>query len=99
MYYVYVIKINDKVRYIGITNNVKKREYQHNYECFNVKKDKILYNNIRKYNLLNKICLEIIEEFKSKSNAELYEAFLILRDYFSSEKTLWQVAPKKIKYY
>lgn len=97
MYYVYYILLDGKVRYVGITNNIKKREYQHNYDCWVKQTEKKLYNQLRKQPKTS-MTLNIFKRFNQKSEAELYEAYIILKDYFGP-KELWQTAPKKIRYY
>ena len=96
MWFIYCIIIEDKMRYIGITNNIKKREYQHNYDCYKQRRSKDLYNNVRPLNI--KLELNVLKIFNNKVDAERYEAYLILKDFFT-QKSLWQAAPKKIKYY
>ena len=97
MYFVYYIMIDSKIRYVGITNDLKKRQYQHNYECFVKQTDKKLYKMVR-LNPKKDITLNVYKRFNTKSEAELYEAYIILKDYFSA-KELWQALPKKIRYY
>jgi predicted GIY-YIG superfamily endonuclease len=97
MYFVYYILNEGIVRYVGITNDIKKREYQHNYECFVKQKDKTLYNLLRKQPKQS-INLNLYKRFNKKSDAELYEAYIILKDYFGA-KELWQAPPKNIRYY
>lgn len=90
MIYLYQIIINNKTRYIGRTNDLKKREYQHNY-LLKKGKDKLLYNNIRLENIKS-ISLQSISEFKNITEAKRYECYLILKDYFT-DKELWQRVP------
>lgn len=97
MNWVYSIEVKGVVRYIGITNNLKRRQTQHNY-LFNKGEQKELYSNLRIVNPDEKIILTPIYEFSSLVDAERYECFLILKDYFG-DKNLWQSIPKKIKYY
>lgn len=92
MYFVYQIKVLDKIRYIGYTENLIKREKQHNYLCFKRDKKKELYDNIKKTNQV-KINLEVIKSFNNKVEAKRYECLLILEDYFTN-KELWQQVPK-----
>lgn len=89
-YFIYQIIINNKIRYIGRTNNLKTREYQHNY-LLKKGKDKLLYNNIRLENIKT-INLQSILEFKNITEAKRYECYLILKDYFTN-KELWQKVP------
>ena len=97
MYIVYQIRIDGVVRYIGSTNNLKRRQTQHNY-LFKKGDMKKLYQNIRLYGRDNNIVLE--ERFKSdnKTEAMRYEAFLILKDYFD-DRSYWQTPPTNFKYH
>jgi predicted GIY-YIG superfamily endonuclease len=92
MEYVYQITIDGVVRYIGRTNDIRRRQNEHNRHFRNdVVKE--LYNNIR---LLHKeyiITLEPIKTFKRKTDTKRYECLLILQDYFGS-KILWQKCPR-----
>lgn len=88
--YLYQIIINGVIRYYGRTNNLKTREYQHNYH-YKKGKDKELYNNLRLENA-NYIYLECISEFKNITESKRYECYLILKDYFTN-KELWQKVP------
>lgn len=89
-YTVYKIEIDNIVRYIGHTNNLKRRQTQHNYLLKKgVKKD--LYDNISDKS--TKITLIPMREFKSKVDAKRYECLFILTDYFTQKK-LWQKLPK-----
>ena len=92
MYFVYQIKVLDKIRYIGYTENLIKREKQHNYLCFKRDNKKELYDNIKKTNQV-KINLQVIKSFNNKVEAKRYECLLILEDYFTN-KELWQQVPK-----
>lgn len=97
MNWVYSIEVKGVVRYIGITNNLKRRQTQHNY-LFKKGEEKELYSNIRLINEDEKIVLKPIYEFSSLLDAERYECFLILKDYFS-DKQLWQSPPSQVKYH
>lgn len=97
MYIVYEIKIDNVVRYIGSTNNLKRRQTQHNY-LFKKGDKKYLYENMR---LLSKDTnIVLTERFSSDNKIEVmrYEAFLILKDYFDDKK-LWQTPPTNFKYH
>jgi len=96
-HFVYIIIISGVVRYIGITKDVKARQKQHN-NLFRTDVNKILYKNIRLYSDENKIVLKPIKSFFSKKDAEKYEAYLILKDYFT-HKQLWQEPPSTIYYH
>lgn len=99
MNYVYVIKIEGVVRYIGITNNIKTRQSQHRRDLKNFNgKGKYLYKMIRESGLELNIELEVIYEFKNRGDAARMECFLILKDYFG-DKELYQSYPISIKYF
>lgn len=95
-YIVYKIVINDIVRYIGHTNNIPRREKEHNYS-FKKGFKKDLYNFIRAESTITNfdgyiITLIPIKEFKKKVDAKRYEMYLILDDYFN-QKILKQKVP------
>jgi len=93
-YIVYKILIDKKTRYIGHTNDLLRREKQHNYLCFRTKNKKILYNKIKTlYPEYGDLSLIEIKGFNTKIEAKRYECFLILTDYFG-DKELWQQIPK-----
>ena len=97
MYSVYEIKIDDVVRYIGITNNLKRRQKEHN-KSFRVDPKKFLYKKIKEYHQEIDLSLEPIYEYENKLEASRMEAKLILDDYFG-EKKLWQAPPFSFKYF
>ena len=90
IYTVYKIEVDGITRYIGHTNNLKRRQTQHNY-LFRKGKSKDLYDNItdRDY----KFKLIPLREFKSKVEAKRWECLLILTDHFG-DKLLWQKPPQ-----
>ena len=90
---VYMIKVNGIVRYIGRTNDLVRREAQHNYLCFKKLTKKQLYKEIRKYETLTTIKLQKVKSFQSKVDAKRWECYLILNDYFG-KKQLWQTVPR-----
>lgn len=92
MYYVYQIKIKNAVRYIGMTNDLHRRELEHNNHCFKKDVEKVLYNKIRDTTNLTEIKLEVIKTFKTRTEAKRWECLLILIDHFKSKK-LWQKVP------
>lgn len=98
MHHVYKIEINGIIRYIGYTTDVIKREKQHK-TAFKSNLKKLLYKNIYHYHPEYEISLELIKTYKTKTDAIRYEALLILQDYFSPNPTLWQSAPRAIKYF
>jgi hypothetical protein len=95
--WVYIIKVNNIVRYIGVSNNPKRRFKQH-LRDFN-KKDKYLYKMMRESGLDESYMqFEIISEEMPVLDARRLEAKLILDDYFS-DKMLWQSSPFSFKYF
>jgi predicted GIY-YIG superfamily endonuclease len=93
MFWIYRIDIDKKTRYIGYTEDIDRREKQHNYLCFSAGKNKELYNNIKKLSKTKTITLTPIKTFRTKVEAKRYECFLILNDYFT-KKELWQRVPR-----
>lgn len=91
MFYVYQIKIKNTIRYIGMTNDLHRRELEHNNQCFRKDVEKLLYINIRKTNI-KKIELEIVKTFKTRTEAKRYECLLILLNHFKANN-LWQKVP------
>jgi predicted GIY-YIG superfamily endonuclease len=92
MYVVYRIEIEGITRYIGLTNDITRREKQHNYLCFKAGKKKALYDEVRKVSLA-KIELIIVKTFTSKVEAKRFECLLILTDHFNKAE-LWQKVPR-----
>jgi predicted GIY-YIG superfamily endonuclease len=89
-YTVYKIEIDGIIRYIGHTNNIKRRQTQHNY-LFKKGKKKELYDNITDKSI--RLVLTPLREFKSKVEAKRWECLLVLQDHFS-DKSLWQKPPQ-----
>lgn len=82
MYIVYQITFNDEIIYIGRTNNIKRRQSEHNTRLKSgYKKD--VYTFLKEKGISN-ISLQPIKEFKTAVDAKRYEMLLILQDYFSS---------------
>lgn len=79
-YIVYGIYHDNKCRYVGLTNNLKRRTYQHNY-LLNKGKDKMIYNYLREEGV-DMIVLKPLWEYKTKVEAKRKEMFLILADHF-----------------
>lgn len=92
MFWVYQIEIGGVIRYIGYTNDLIKREKQHNYLCFKTNKKKLLYNSVRKLGI-KEIKLKPLKPFKDKVDAKRWECYLILNDWFNG-RLLWQRVPK-----
>ena len=91
-YIVYSINYLDNIIYIGRTNNIKIRQYQHNNLCFKKLMNKEVYNFIRENTNIKQIDLVIIKIFKTKIESKRYEMLLILQSYFNSYK-LYQKIP------
>lgn len=95
-FYVYEILVNDQRRYVGYTNNIKRRKKQH-FKGINSDDKKTLYVAIR--NLKNpQIDINVIGVFEKSIEAKRWEAHLVLSDYFSDKK-LWQSVPTTFKYF
>lgn len=90
IYIVYKIIHNKKVIYIGRTNNLIRREKEHN-KAIKINKRK-LYQYHRD-NGLEEIKLIPIKEFNNKVESKRYEMLLILMDLFSL-KLLQQNIPQ-----
>ena len=97
MIIVYEIRINDVRRYVGVTDDIKRRTYEHNHH-YKIGKKKELYTELRNLNWSAPLELRVLFTFGKKSDAEKMEALLILMDYFT-KKDLWQAAPVNIKYW
>jgi predicted GIY-YIG superfamily endonuclease len=89
-HYIYKIVIDKIIRYIGITENLERRQYQHN-NLLNKDNNKELYKQLKAINI-SKIKLIEIKQVKDKQEAKRYECLLILKDYFN-KKQLWQSVP------
>ena len=101
---VYKIEIEGVVRYIGRTNNLKTRQWQHRNafkKRFNgYGTPKRFYDSlILNYKdrglewILDQIILIPIKDFKTKILSKRWEMFVILEYYFSDNNTLWQKVP------
>lgn len=101
---VYKIVIEGVVRYVGRTNNIKTRTYQHKMGLksrFNgLGTPKKFYDNlILNYRdkglewILDQIILIPIKDFKTKILSKRWEMFIILTYYFSDNWSLWQKVP------
>jgi len=92
-YIVYKIEFNNKIIYIGRTNNLKRRTYQHNY---NLRKGKggMLYQFCRD-NALEELILTPTHIYKNKVESKRMEMFLILSNYFENngKLSLYQKVP------
>lgn len=94
MYVVYGIDILGVMKYVGMTNNIKRRQYEHRRMVS--KSDKELYTMMR----LSKEepTLYILKEFEKKIDAVRFEAWLILDGYYN-DRGLLNDLPKGIRYY
>lgn len=101
---VYKIEIEGIVRYIGRTNNIKTRTYQHKRDLklrfMGLGRPKKFYDGIiLKYRdkglewILDLIELIPIKDFKTKILSKRWEMFVILEYYFSDDWSLWQKVP------
>lgn len=91
-HWVYKVVIDGVIRYVGYTNDIVRREKQHNY-LLKKGKNKLLYNNIRIIDKETNIKLITIKTFQNHVEAKRYECLLILIDYFK-DKQLWQKVPQ-----
>lgn len=86
MFTVYRINHKKKAIYIGYTNNLTRREKEHNYH---LKKgtSKEVYDYLRKKKV-STIKLEPLRKFKSKTEGKRFECLMILMYHFGSYRTL-----------
>jgi len=96
MNYVYEIIIDGVRRYIGMTNDIKRRQSQHRRDLKT--KDKYLYKMVRESSPETIIILNIVKEFENKGDCSRWECKMILDDYFN-ERLLWQAFPVSMKYF
>lgn len=97
-YFVYEIVLNGTRRYVGITNNIKRRQAEHRRDVNKSNLKKYFYKMIVDYDLSREIVLNRIYAFDNKTEAMRMEAKLILDDWFE-ERKLWQHPPYSFKYY
>jgi predicted GIY-YIG superfamily endonuclease len=90
-FYVYTISFNKWVIYVGLTDNIRRRETQHNY-LYKGGKVKDLYDYLRLQNFTERIELKPIKVLDTRVEAKRYECMLILQDHFSN-KLLKQKVP------
>lgn len=83
-----------EVIYYGRTNDLKRRQYEHNYR-YKMGKKKQLYDFLREQGFPNdrKIYLKPLKTFKKKVEAKRYEAYLLLHHHFYGEYPLQQKLP------
>lgn len=96
-YTVYKITYNNQLLYIGFTGNLDRRIKDHN-SLFKNGHKKQLYFYLREQKFTGLIELIPIKTFKKKVDAKRYEAYLILKDYFSitNKEILKQTLLQKI---
>lgn len=94
---VYNIKVDGVIRYIGYTDNLKRRKSQHMRSLKIGDEKKYLYKKINEL-MTPTIEIEVSKEFDNKGDAKRWEAYLILHDYFNN-KELWQSFPISFKYF
>ena len=100
-FYVYSISINDEVRYVGRTEDLDKRELSHLKDCYYPKSahyNKQFYQYVRtiyptKDSAANALFLTPVGVFDTLAESKKWEAYLILKDYFTDKKLL-QSVPK-----
>jgi predicted GIY-YIG superfamily endonuclease len=90
-HWVYKVVVDGSIRYIGYTNDLMRRQKQHNY-LIKMGKKKMLYDEVRKLGL-KEIKLVTVKTFYNRVDAKRYECLLILLDYFKDKK-LWQRIPR-----
>lgn len=90
-YKVYTISYNNEIIYWGRTNNLKRRQYEHNYHL-RKGKENLLYSYLRKKKV-SKITLKIQFEYKDKVSSKRMEMFQILKYMFIEDKILYQKIP------
>lgn len=97
VYSVYKIKVGDKTRYIGYTENIVRRQKEHirDYKKGSVK---YLYKKTREIAPETIYELILVKDFTNKGDAKRYEALLILLDWFG-KRELWQSPPVAFKYF
>jgi len=92
MEYVYGVNVGGKIRYVGRTNNLRRRQLEHR-SGFKGGKNKLFYNKITGFNNEFEIELILLKEFKNRVDAKRWECLLILTDYFG-DGDLWQKVPR-----
>lgn len=98
VYTVYKIEIDGIIRYIGRTNNLKRRTRDHNNGILDINNNKWLYQEIRiiasHTGIIKSVQLQPMFEHKTKIEAKRREMFLILQYYFVQRDQLWQSVPQ-----
>lgn len=96
MTYVYKIEIEGITAYIGITDDLKKRENRHN-EGLKGREDKMLYDYINAHHPGFKIRLIPIKAFEDRIDALRYEVKLVLDDYFGPKQLRQYIMDKDVE--
>lgn len=97
-YTIYKIELGGICRYIGLTDNLRRRQSQHRRDSKKDDLTKSLYKMKRQLHQDEEITLQIVHTTDKKIEAIRLEAYLILRDHFL-EGNLWQSPPHIIKYF
>lgn len=93
----YEIIVDGTRRYIGITNNLRRRSKEH-LRLIKSDNNKYLYRKIRESQLEPSITILAMSDEMPILEAKRLECYLILKDYFN-KKELWQSAPISFKYF
>jgi len=80
-FYVYTIEHNNKIIYVGMSNNLLRRQKEHTRNINKQSPTKTLYKYLVKAGVTT-VTLNMIAEFKYRSSAKSYEAFTILTELF-----------------
>ncbi len=94
-YCVYKIEVNGVIRYIGRTNDFKRRSNEHRRGLKKGLKKK-LYDTIKEqFGEEYELSIEVLETFKTKVESKRYEMYLILKIWWENkpEFPLYQTIP------
>lgn len=80
-YYIYQIKINGQVKYIGQTTDLNRREKEHN-KAYKKRSKKRFYDWLHSINYTGEMRLEPIYVANNRVDAKRYEMFMMLHYYF-----------------
>lgn len=84
-FYIYNIQYFGQVLYIGQTNNIKRRQSQHNRALKNPDKKQEIYEYLRELGA-KEITLTLLETYSDRVTAKRRECYLILKDYFGQKQ-------------
>lgn len=84
-FYIYNIQYLGQVLYIGQTNNLKRRQSQHNRALKNPDKKQEIYVYLRELGA-ESIELTLLETYENRVIAKRRECYLILKDYFGPKQ-------------